>query len=148
MTASKCARRVLAMLLATILCGCGGPDPVRDAGTTAAPVDHRGYKREARIGQVALRIEARPSEDRAWLVVDWKAGPVGENCELVLVLPDSVTVLEGESRTPLAADQEGGQERWLLSFPTTETMDATVRLCAEREQGRLHIVERAIRLVE
>jgi hypothetical protein len=135
-------------LLAIGSCGCGAPASDGQAGPVAPSPDRRGYKREARIGRIALRIDARPSEDRAWLVADWTAGTVGENCELVLVLPDSVTVLEGQPRVPLAADQDGGQVRWLLSFPTSETMDATVRLCAQRDDGGPHIVERAIRLVE
>ncbi len=149
MTASKSVQRVLLMLLATACCACGDSVPVvQQAPTPTVPSDHRGYKREARIGHIALRVESRPSADRAWLVADWRAGPVGDNCELVLVLPDSVTVLEGEPRTPLSADQDQGQVRWLLSFPTSETMDATVRLCAQRDDGGPHIVERAVRLVD
>lgn len=149
MTASKCAQRVLLLMLATVCTACGDSAPgMQQATKPVPPMDHRGFKREARIGHVALHIESRPSADRAWLVADWRAGTVGENCELVLVLPDSVTVLEGESHIPLAADQAQGQVRWLLSFPTSETMDATVRLCAERDDGGPHIVERAVRLVD
>ena len=149
MTASKSVRRVLLMVLATACCGCGDTAPVaQQPSTPTVPSDHRGYKREARIGNMTLRVESRPSAGRAWLVADWRSGPVGENCELVLVLPDSVTVLEGEPRTPLAADQDQGQVRWLLSFPTSQTMDATVRLCAQRDDGGPHIVERAARLVD
>ena len=149
MSASKSVRRVVLLTLAAACCACGDPAPIASpAGTPAAPIDHRGYKREARIGHLVLQVDSRPRADRAWLVADWRSGPMGENCELVLVLPDRVTVLEGETRTPLAAEQDAGQVRWLLSFPTDETLDATVRLCAQRDDGGPNIIERAVRLVD
>lgn len=135
-------RALPAVLLSAALLACGGPE----AGRAPGPVVWVASKPNPAVGRIRAAVAERPAPDRAAVEARWEAGPGLETCELEIVLPQSVLLVEGEAAQRLPEGALAGTARWLVEFPAGRDLDAVVRFCAHTEVG-LRSCEVALRLV-
>ncbi len=131
----------LAALLALVLAGCGdAPKPTGPVGEWVIS------KPNPIVGELRGAVLERPAVGVARVGVEWRALPGARNCALEIILPEGGELLEGTATVPLHPDALSGEQAWLVSFPTDRTLDATLRLCADTEDG-MRACEVAVRLV-
>jgi hypothetical protein len=135
----------LALLSCAALTACGEPGADEPAPWTG-PVVWQASKPSPTLGRIEAAVVERPSPDRATLEARWSAHPGLGTCELEIVLPEGVFLVEGESSTPLPEGALEGTARWLVEFPVGRDLDAVVRFCGHTPLGP-RSADVAVRLV-
>lgn len=135
-------RSLLPLAIASFLvAGCGS----EQAPAPFTPEQGVSGKPHPEIGTVRGAIVDRPSADRALIEAHWALGASAEGCEIVLVLPEGASLVDGDEQRDVPEGQSQGVDRWLVQFPTGRPLDAVIRLCGTATRGH-RIVEAYVRL--